>query len=124
MAVVARQEAEQQLGQLDHRWVGGVEEHVVVRQLVHLRSRRSAQVLATITELGAPQARHAVQVTLVVVVPEIQALAADHHPRTFGIERLLIHKRMDVVGGIGLLVILSLPFRFEGCIHGFFLFCW
>ena len=114
MAVVPWQQAEQQLGQLDHRRMGGVKEHVVVRQLIHLRSRRSGQVLAAITQLRTPQARHPVQVTLTLAVPQVQALTADHYAWAFGIQRLLIHKGMDMVRRVRGLVVLGLALRFKG----------
>ena len=105
VAVVRRQQAEQQLGQLDHRRVGGVEEQVVIRQLLHLPGRGGVQVLAPVTEAGAPQPRHAIQVALAVVVPQVQALALDDHPRAFGVQRLLVEKGVDMVRRIqGLIV--------------------
>ncbi|MNZ62528.1 hypothetical protein D3C78_806530 [compost metagenome] len=122
MAVVPWQQAEEQLGKLDHCRVSGVEEHVVVRQLIHLRGGGGGQVPAAIAELGAPQAGHAIQVTVAVVVPQVQALTADHHPWPFGIQCLLIEKRMDMVGGVGFLIVLGVALRGKGCIHGSVLF--
>jgi hypothetical protein len=81
-------------------------------------------VAAAIAELGAPQAGHAIEVAVAVVVPQVQALAAHHHLRPFGVQGLLIQERMDVVGGVGLLVVLGLALRCEGCIHGFFSLLW
>jgi len=107
VAVVPGQQAEQQLGQLHHRRVGGVEEHVVVRQLLQLGAGGSGQVLAAIAQVGAPQAGHAVQVALAVVVPQVQALTTDDHPRALGVQRLLVEEGMDMVRGVGGLVILG-----------------
>ncbi|MNE16868.1 hypothetical protein D3C80_1098270 [compost metagenome] len=105
VAVVTRQQAEQQLGQLDHLRVGGVEKHVVVRQLFQLPARRGGQVLAPVTEVGAPQPGHAVEVTSAIVVPQVQALATDHHPWPLIVEGFLIDERMDVVRSVGGLVV-------------------
>ncbi|MCY1174656.1 hypothetical protein D9M73_148650 [compost metagenome] len=116
VAVVSRQQAEQQLGQLDHLRVGGVEKHVVVRQLFQLPARRGGQVLAPVTEVGAPQPGHAVEVTPAIVVPQVQALATDHHPWPLVIEGFLIDERMDVVRSVGGLVVAG----FTWCGHRLF----
>ncbi|MNS65894.1 hypothetical protein D3C72_990850 [compost metagenome] len=122
VAVVPRQQAEQQLGQFDHRRVGGVEEHVVVRQLFQLLGRGGGEVLAAVAEVGAPEAGHAVEVALAVVVPQVQAFATDDHPRPFGVQRLLVEEGMDVVRGIGCLVVAGLALRGERRIHCWFSF--
>ncbi|MNZ95285.1 hypothetical protein D3C78_1144270 [compost metagenome] len=117
VAVVPGQQAEQQFGQLDHRRVGSVEEHVVVRQLVHLRGGSGGQVLAPVTQLGAPQAGHAVQVAPAVVVPQVQAFAAGDDPWAFGVERLLVKESVDVVGRVAGLVVAGVALRLEGGVH-------
>ncbi len=104
VAVVVGQQAEERLGEFDHRRVGGVEEHVVVRQLVQLGGGGGGQVLAAVAQVGAPQAGHAVDVLVAVVVPEVQAFATHHHARALGVQRLLVEEGMDVVGRIGFLV--------------------
>ncbi|MNM15076.1 hypothetical protein D3C81_252990 [compost metagenome] len=116
MAVVLGQQAEQQLRKLDHRRVSGVEEHVVVRQLLQLTGRRRGQILAPVAEVGAPQTGHAIEVTIAVVVPQVQAVATDDHARPFFVQRLLIEERVNVVGGIGRLIVLGFALGFViGC---------
>ncbi|MCY1280739.1 hypothetical protein D9M70_295310 [compost metagenome] len=117
VAVVAGQQAEEQLGQFHHRRVGGVEEHVVVRQLLQLLGGRGGEVLAAVAEVGAPEAGHAIEVALAVVVPEVEALAANDHPRPFGVQRLLVEEGMDVVGRIGCLVVTGFTLGLELSVH-------
>ncbi|MNM50646.1 hypothetical protein D3C81_616950 [compost metagenome] len=113
MAVVAWQQAEQQLRQFHYRRVGGVEKHVVVRQLFKLFAGGSGQVLAPIAEVGAPQARHTVQVAFAVVVPKRQAFTAHDHPWAFLVQGFLVEKRMNVVRGIQGLVITGAAIGFH-----------
>ena len=86
--------------------------------MLQLRGRGGGQILASVTEVGAPQAGHAVQVTLAVVVPQRQAITADHHPRTFFVEGFLIDERVNVVSGVGGLVIAGAAGRIEFGGHG------
>ena len=95
-----------------------MEEHVVVGQLFQLRGRGGGQILAAVTEVGAPQARHAVEVAIAIVVPQRQAITADHHPWAFFVEGLLVDERVNVVRGIGGLVIAGTAGRIEFGGHG------
>ncbi|MCY1186858.1 hypothetical protein D9M73_277690 [compost metagenome] len=97
-----------------------MEEHVVVRQLLQLTSRRGGQILAPVTEVGAPQTGHAIEVAIAVVVPQVQTLATDNHTRAFGVQCLLIKEGVNVVCGIAGLIVLGVALRFV--IGGHFLF--
>ena len=55
VAVVPGQQAEKEFGQLNHRRVRGVEEHIVIGQLRELRRRGIRQILAAVAQLGTPQ---------------------------------------------------------------------
>jgi hypothetical protein len=51
----------------------------------------------------------------------VQALTTDHHPRAFGVQRLLVEEGVDVVGGVAGLVVtgiaLGLQLGLERCVH-------
>jgi hypothetical protein len=47
----------------------------------------------------------------------VEALAANDHPRPFGVQRLLVEEGMDVVGRIGCLVVTGFTLGLELSVH-------
>ncbi|MNN20982.1 hypothetical protein D3C81_1342880 [compost metagenome] len=97
MAHALRGDIGDRLGQLQRGRVGGLEEQVVVRQLLHLLAGDVGQLIAAIADRHAPQARHAVENLVAFAVPEVHALGRGDDARAFLGQLLDIAERGQVV---------------------------
>jgi hypothetical protein len=104
------------LGQLQRRRVGGLEEQVVVRQLLHLLAGDLGQLIATIADRHAPQAGHAIENLVAFAVPEVHALGRGDDARAFFGQLFDIAERGQVVvaaqrlPGLGLRILFTIDF--------------
>ncbi|MNH30673.1 hypothetical protein D3C79_909820 [compost metagenome] len=85
------------LGQLQRGRVRGLEEQVVVRQLLHLLAGDIGQLIATIADRHAPQAGHAIENLVALAVPQVHALGRGDDARAFLGQLLDIAERGQVV---------------------------
>ena len=93
----------QQGRQLDHRRMRGLEEEVVVRELLHLAGGGIHQLLPAITHVDAPEARHAIEDALALRVFQIDAAGLGNDARALVVQGLKVGKGVQVVAGIQLL---------------------
>ncbi len=100
---VRRRDLGQQGRQLGSGRVAGLEEEVVIGQLLHLAGGGVHQLLAAIAQVDAPQAGHAVQNALAFGVFQIDALGPGDDAAAFLVQCLKIGKRMQVMAGFQLL---------------------
>ena len=103
MVELRRRNLGQQFGQFNGRDDGCIEEAVVERQLRHLPGGRIDQFVATITNIHAPQAGHAVEDLVALRIPDIDAVAARDDARATAGQSLGIGKGMHVMGAVALL---------------------
>ena len=90
-----------QLGrQLRGRHVGRAKEAVIEGQRLHLFVHGLRDRRAAIAHIHAPQARHAVDDLLALAIPQVDAVAAHHHPGALACQVLEIGERMQVVGRV------------------------
>ncbi len=92
--------AREALGKCRRRLGRGFEKGVVIRQLGHLRGRGGDQFRPAVADIHAPQAGHAVQDAVAVAVAEENAVRAGDQPDFAFVQRLMIGKRMQMVGGV------------------------
>ncbi|CAM3208881.1 hypothetical protein PSME7519_20020 [Ectopseudomonas mendocina] len=85
------------MGQLQHRWVRGLEEGVVERQLQHLFGSCSDQFLAAIADGHAPQAGHAIEDLVALAVPQVHTFGLSDDARALLGQLLVITERRQVV---------------------------
>jgi hypothetical protein len=85
------------LGETYGRHVGGLEETVVVGQLLHLGIGRVCQFLAAVADIHAPQTGHAVENSIAVRIPEIDPLRAADNPGALVTELLVVGERVEVM---------------------------
>ena len=90
----------QQTGQGQCRGIGRLEETVVVRQFLHLRRGRVDQLAASIADIHAPEARHAIEDFLSLGIPQPYAIGAGDDAGTEFMQRLGIREGMQVVPAI------------------------
>ena len=72
-------------GQFNGRHMGGLEEQVIERQLLHLLGGGIDQLFAAIADIDAPQAGHAVENLVPFAIPDIDAITLGDYPRAFGV---------------------------------------
>ncbi len=91
------------LGQRDGRWMGRLEEEVVVGQLAHLPGSGLDQLLASIADVDAPESGHRIENLVALAIPQVDAGSLGDHPRALGIERLVVGEwRQMVIAAQGL----------------------
>jgi len=100
---VRRRDLGQQGGQLGSRGVAGLEEKVVVGQLLHLASGGIHQLLTAVAHVDAPQTRHPVQNALAFGVFQIDAFGLGDDATALLVQGLKIGKRMQMMAGFQLL---------------------
>ena len=74
-----------------------LEEIVVVRKFSHLRSRRIDDLIAAITGVNTPEARHAIEDLAAVRIENVHAFGTRNDTRTLFMQVLVIRKRMQVM---------------------------
>ncbi|MCY1445642.1 hypothetical protein D9M71_621690 [compost metagenome] len=84
-------------GQLQCRWVGSLEEQVVVRQLAHLFGGHFNQLFTAVTDRHAPQARHAIEDLVALAVPQVHALGLGDDPRPLLLQLFIVTERCQVM---------------------------
>ena len=75
-----------------------MEEGVVVRQLLHLLIRRLRQLLASVTDVHAPQSGHAVKNAVALRIPKVNAFRFGDHTGAFVCQGFGVGEGMEMVG--------------------------
>ena len=100
---MGRRDLGQQGRQFGGGGMAGLEEEVVIGQLLHLSGGGIHQLLAAITQVDAPQARHPVQDAAPVGVFQIDPLGLGDDAAALLVQGLKVGEGMQVVAGIQLL---------------------
>ena len=100
MVQIARRQFREFGSQRDGGDMGGLEEGVVIGQLLHLLGSDLGKFLAAVADVDAPKARHAVEDPVTLAVGQPDALPARDHPRAFAGKTSGIGERVHVVGGV------------------------
>ncbi len=87
-------------GERDRGHMRGLEEGVVIAQLLHLPRGDLGQFLAAIADVDAPEARHAVDDLLALAVGQPDALAARDDARALPGQRGILGEGMHVMRGV------------------------
>src|SRR4029079_9669038 len=78
-----------------------LEKRVVVRQIEHLPVGGLGQLLAAVTHIDAPQARHGIEQLVALRIPDPHPVGLRHNPRaTFGMQGLVIGEGVEVMRGV------------------------
>jgi hypothetical protein len=89
-------------GQISRRAVAAVRKRLLIGQLEHLRVRRFGQARLAETQRRAPQSRHALDVTLALVIKHVDAFPPLDQQRPHLFMQPQVGLRMEMVGNISL----------------------
>ncbi len=85
---------------MNGRFVGRLEEGVVVREFAHLGANRFDDLLSAVSDIHAPQSGHSIEQSIALGVPEPDAVRARYYPSFIDAESRMIGKGMKVMGGV------------------------
>ena len=80
--------------------MGGLEEGVVIGKLFHLPRCHAGEFLAAITDIDAPEARHAVNDSVAFAVGQPDTRAPRDDPGPLGGKACLVGEGVEVVGRV------------------------
>jgi hypothetical protein len=107
MIEMSRRHLRQQLGQVHCRRMCGLEEIVVIRQLLHLLIGCTGEFFAAVADIDAPQTSHGVENAPAVGIPYINAFSTGNDAAAFAVQGLRIGEGMQMVKAIQLLPLLG-----------------
>ena len=97
MVHALRGQLRNRLGQLQRGRRGGLEEHVVVGQLLHLFRGGVCQFLATITNRHTPESGHGIEDLVALAVPQVHPVGLGDDARPIFRQLFEIAERREVV---------------------------